>query len=154
MVVPAARDGHADTLLAERDFSFGGARIADLSRQPRPSAAAPASAPVASALDLAAAPARVLAACNVTPPVSQAAPQLAAPSDSSLPSQQAPPTLFQSFPPSHLPGVPSGEAPSSTTPSIVTQGGGAQPPGGPQGDPDDDPDKKTRDREINLKRKG
>ena len=128
-------------------------RIADFPRQSRPSAAAPASAPLASSLDSAAAPARALAALNAARPMSQAALQLAAFGGSSVPSYQTLLNSSQSFPSSHIPKVPSGEAPSSGTPSGGTQGGGAQPPGGPPGDPDDDPDKKKRDREIDLKRK-
>ena len=127
-------------------------RIADFPRHSRPSSAALASAPLASTLDSAAASA--LAAPYAAPPVSQAALQLAAFSGSSVPSHQALPTSSQWFPPTHLPGVFSGEAPSSKTPSGGTYSGGAQPPGGPPGDPDDDPDKKKRDREIDLKRKG
>ena len=154
VVALPARDAHADALLVERDSSPGGARFADLPRQLRPSAAAPASAPMASTDDSAAASTRALAAPHAAPPVSQAALQLAAFIGSSVPSHQALPTSYQSFPPFYLPGVSSEDAFSSKTPSGGTQGGGAQPPGGPPGDPDDDPDNKKRDREIDHKRNG
>ena len=83
-MVSAARDAHKKALLAQSDFSLGGAQITDLPCQTRPLAAALASAPLASTFDSAAAPARALAAPNDALPVSQAALQLAAPSGFSV----------------------------------------------------------------------
>ena len=55
VVASVASNAHADALLVERDFSPNGVRITDFPRQSRSSAAAPASSPLASTLDSAAA---------------------------------------------------------------------------------------------------
>ena len=98
MVASVARNEHADALLVERDFSPSSVRIAYFPRQSRPSAAASATASLASTFDSAAAPARALAAPNTAPLVSQAALQLAAFGGSSVPSHQRSLIHFSRFP--------------------------------------------------------
>ena len=105
VVGSAARDKHADALLAERDVTLGGARITDLPRTPRPSAAAPVAISLTLTFDSAAVPARVLAAPNDALPVSQVARQLAAANGSTMLSHQSLLTSPHSFNTSWLFGV-------------------------------------------------
>ena len=66
---------------------------------------------------------------------------------------QAPSAATQSSLLLHPSEAPSGEAPSSSTPSAGAKGGAAQPPGGPPSEPDDNSDKRKRDKQIDIKRK-
>ena len=72
----------------------------------------------------------------------------------SVPSAQASAAATYSAPLLHPFEAPSREAPLSNAPLTGGKDGAAQPPSKPIGDPDDDPDKKKRDKEIYLKRKG
>ena len=96
-------------------FPPGGARIAELPRLPRPSAAVPASAPSASSLDSATAPAPAFAVSYASTPAFHAAPQFAAPSNISAPAHQVPSVRDTRFS-AATNSTPAPSAPVSSTP--------------------------------------
>ena len=154
LVASDGRYTYADARPFELAYSVGGVAITERTQESRPSAVATsAQQPSVSTVDSFVAPLPALAAFVAASQAPHAAPQVAATSFKA-PSTQAPPAATQPTPLPHPSEAPCSEALSRCTPSIGSKGGAAQPPVKPQGDPDDNPDKRKRDKEIELKRKG
>ena len=154
LVASGGRYTYADARPFERAYSPGGARITERPHESRPSVVATsAQAPTASTFNSVAAPLPTLAASVAALQAPHAAPQVAATSFA-VPSTLAPPAATQSTTLVLPSKAASSEAPSSGALSTGFKNGAAQAPAGPQGDPDNDPDKKKRDKEIDLSRKG